>query len=149
MGALADAALEARGHVTGVIPRQLVSREVAHERLTELHVVESMHERKALMAERADAFVALPGGLGTLEETFEVLTWSQLGLHQKGTVLFDVAGYFDLLASFLDHAVREGFVLARDRDLIVVERDVPAVLERLETFRPSAPERWLESAEET
>jgi uncharacterized protein (TIGR00730 family) len=115
MGVLADAALGAGGEVIGVIPQALVDRELAHRGLTELRIVSSMHERKALMAELSDAFVALPGGLGTFEELCEVLTWGQLGLHQKRCGWLNVAGYFDPLERLLDHAVAEGFVRAEDR----------------------------------
>ena len=110
MGAVADAALEGGGHVIGVIPQSLVDREIAHRRSSDLRVVDSMHERKALMADLADAFVALPGGVGTLEELFEICTWNQLGLHAKPLGLFNVRGYYDGLARFLDHAVEERFV---------------------------------------
>ena len=113
MGAVADAAMEGGGHVIGVIPQSLVDREIAHPALSDLRVVDSMHERKALMAELSDAFVALPGGVGTLEELFEVYTWNQLGLHAKPLGLFNVRGYYDGLARFLDHAVEERFVTPR------------------------------------
>jgi uncharacterized protein (TIGR00730 family) len=119
MGALADAALSAGGEVVGVIPRHMVRNEVAHEGLTRLHVVASMHERKALMAELADGFVAMPGGLGTLEELAEILTWYQLGLHAKPVGLLDPRGYFDHLLGFLDHAVDQGFVRPEDRALLL------------------------------
>ena len=116
MGVLADAALEGGGRVTGVIPQSLVEREIAHPGLSDLRIVDSMHERKALMAELADAFVALPGGIGTLEELFEVYTWNQLGLHAKPLGLFNVRGYFDGLVRFLDHAVEEiGRASCRER----------------------------------
>ena len=113
MGVLADAALAEGGEVIGVIPQALVDREIAHRGLTDLRVVGSMHERKALMAELSDAFVALPGGLGTLEELFEVYTWAQLGLHRKPCGLLDVEGYYAGIAAFLEHAVEERFVCAR------------------------------------
>ena len=109
MGALADATLEAGGEVVGVIPQQLVDREIAHPGLTELHVVQTMHQRKALMAELSDAFVALPGGIGTLEELIEIFTWEQLGIHAKPLGVLNTAGYYDGLAAFLDHAVEQGF----------------------------------------
>lgn len=115
MGVLADAALAAGGQVIGVIPQRLVDRELAHTRLTELRIVTSMHERKALMAELSDAFVALPGGLGTYEELFEVLTWSQLGIHNKPCGCLNVRGYFTPLAAMLDHAVSEGFLRPEHR----------------------------------
>jgi uncharacterized protein (TIGR00730 family) len=128
MGALADATLEAGGEVVGVIPQQLVDREIAHRGLTELHVVSSMHERKALMAELSDAFVALPGGIGTLEEPIEVFTWSQLGLHAKPLGVLNVAGYYDGLGAFLDHAVEQGFQPAAQRAKLVMAADPDALL---------------------
>ena len=118
MGAVADAALAAGGRVIGVIPRQLVDRELAHPGLTDLHVTDNMHERKALMAELSDGFAALPGGFGTLEELAEVTTWAQLGLHSKPIGLLDVDGFFDLLLQYLDHMVVEGFVPATHRGLL-------------------------------
>jgi uncharacterized protein (TIGR00730 family) len=120
MGILADAVLKAGGEVIGVIPQGLVDRELAHTRCTQLHVTRSMHERKALMAELSDAFVGLPGGYGTLDETFEMLTWSQLGFHSKPVGLLNTAGYFDSLLSFLDHSVAEGFVKASHRASLIV-----------------------------
>lgn len=134
MGALADAALEAGGRVVGVIPRAMVDREIAHRGLTELHIVRTMHERKALMAERADAFVALPGGLGTLEELFEVWTWGMLGLHDKPLGALDVGGYFDALVAFLDHAEREGFVRPAHRAALVVAERPAELLRSLERW---------------
>lgn len=131
MGAVADAALEAGGKVTGVIPEGLVAHEIAHPGLTELLVVPDMHRRKALMAELGDAFVALPGGFGTAEEFFEVLTWSQLGLHSKPCVLLDIDGYYRPLLDFLDRAVREGFVSPGDAERILVCQDTAQVLNRL------------------
>lgn len=132
MGALADAALEDGGRVTGVIPQGLWEREVGHTGLSELLVVDSMHERKALMAERAEAFVALPGGAGTLEELFEVWTWAQLGVHAKPCAALDVGGYYAPLLAFLDHGVREGFVRAAQRSTLVVDDDVARLLDRLD-----------------
>jgi uncharacterized protein (TIGR00730 family) len=128
MGALADATLEAGGDVVGVIPRQLVDREIAHKGLTELHVVSTMHERKALMAELSDAFVALPGGIGTLEELIEVFTWSQLGLHSKPLGVLNVNGYYDGLGAFLDHAVEQGFQPAQQRAKLVMAADPDTLL---------------------
>jgi uncharacterized protein (TIGR00730 family) len=129
MGALADTALVAGGEVVGVIPQLLVDREVAHTGLTELHVVSSMHERKALMAELSDAFVALPGGIGTLEELIEVYTWSFLGIHEKPLAVLNTAGYYDGLGTFLDHAVDQGFLRAEQRERLHVAPDVDALLE--------------------
>ena len=131
MGVVADAVLAGGGEATGVIPQALADREVGHDGLTALHVVGSMHERKAAMADLADAFVALPGGLGTLEEIAEVLTWAQLGLHGKPCGLLDVEGYYAPLVAFVDHAVAEGFVGADARAALVVERDPAALLDRL------------------
>jgi uncharacterized protein (TIGR00730 family) len=131
MGELADAVLAGGGEAIGVIPGRLVDRELAHARLTELHVVETMHERKALMAELSDAFVVLPGGAGTLDEFFEALTWRQLGLHSKPLALLDVEGFFEPLLTLADHLVAEGFVLAEFRALLIVERDSATLLDRL------------------
>jgi uncharacterized protein (TIGR00730 family) len=128
MGALADATLAAGGEVVGVIPQQLVDREIAHAGLTELHVVSTMHERKALMAQLSDAFVALPGGIGTLEELIEVFTWSQLGLHSKPLAVLNVNGYYDRLGAFLDHAVEQGFHGAEQRAKLVMAADPDALL---------------------
>lgn len=129
MGALADAALEAGGDVVGVIPQSLVDREIAHRGLSELHVVATLHERKARMAELADAFVALPGGAGTLEELFEVYTWGQLGLHSKPVALVNVRGYWDGLLAFLDHALAEGFIQPELRARMAVAEGTKAVLD--------------------
>jgi uncharacterized protein (TIGR00730 family) len=130
MGLLAGTALDAGGEVTGVIPQQLVDREIAHPRLTDLRVVANMHERKALMAELSDAFVALPGGIGTLEELIEMYTWAQLGLHSKPLGVLNVRGYYDGLAAFLDHAVVEGFLMPERRASLVVAPDVDGLLDR-------------------
>jgi uncharacterized protein (TIGR00730 family) len=131
MGAMADAALHAGGEVVGVIPRQLVDREIAHRGLTTLHVVDTMHERKAMMADLSDAFVALPGGLGTLEELFEVWTWGMLGLHEKPYGILNVDGYYSPLIRFLDHARDEGFVRSAQRAMLVVEDDTTRLLDAL------------------
>jgi uncharacterized protein (TIGR00730 family) len=129
MGALADATLEAGGEVVGVIPQSLVDREIAHRGLSELHVVGTLHERKARMAELADAFVALPGGAGTLEELFEVYTWRQLGLHDKPIALVNVRRYWDGLLAFLDHSLEEGFVKPEHRARLTVADGPEAVLD--------------------
>ena len=148
MGRLADTVMDAGGEAIGVIPRALVDREIAHAGLTDLRVVESMHERKALMADLADAFVALPGGLGTLEELFEVYTWAQLGLHRKPCGLLNVEGYYDGIAAFLDHAVGERFLGEGHRRLLLVEPEVPRLFERLRSFSPSeATAKWIDRAE--
>lgn len=146
MGAIADAVLEAGGEVIGVIPRTLWEREVGHRGLTELRIVETMHERKAMMAELSDAFVALPGGLGTLEELFEAWTWSQLGLHVKPCALLDAGGYYDDLVSFLDKAVAAGFVDAKNRAMLIVEREPAALFERLASYAPPVVSRWIDSS---
>ncbi len=134
MGALAEGVLAAGGEIVGVIPRGMVDRELAHPGLTELRVVESLHERKAVMAELADAFVALPGGLGTLEELAEVLSWAQLGLHAKPIGLLEVNGYWRDLVGWIDGAVTSGFVAARHRDLLAVETDLPALFARFDAW---------------
>jgi uncharacterized protein (TIGR00730 family) len=130
MGALADATLEAGGEVVGVMPQQLVDREIAHRGLTELHVVQTMHQRKALMAELSDAFVALPGGIGTLEELIEIFTWEQLGIHSKPLGVINTAGYYDGLAGFLDHAVEQGFQQPAQRAKLVLAADAEDLLAR-------------------
>jgi hypothetical protein len=130
MGVVADAALAAGGRVVGVIPTSLVNRELAHTRVQDLRIVASMHERKNLMAALSDAFIALPGGVGTLDELFEMLTWTQLGFHAKPSVLLDVDGYFDPLVSFVDRAVAEGFVQRSCRDSLLVETDVYRAIDR-------------------
>jgi uncharacterized protein (TIGR00730 family) len=145
MAVLADTVL---GEAVGVIPQALVDKEIAHPGLADLRVVGSMHERKALMADLADAFIALPGGLGTLEELFEVYTWSQLGLHQKPCALLDVEGYYSGIAAFLEHAVRERFVREEHRAMLVVERDPRALLDRLRGFEPAAVQpKWIDRGE--
>lgn len=132
MGEAADAALAAGGEVVGVIPDLIMGLEVGHHGLTELHVVRTMHERKAEMAERADAFVALPGGFGTMDEFMEIVTWAQLGIHQKPCVLVNVGGYYDALLRFMDSAVEEGFIRPRNRGLVRVARDAAEALEIVE-----------------
>ena len=131
MGDLADAVIAKGGHVVGVLPSALASRELAHRALPDLRIVATMHERKALMADLADAFVALPGGMGTLDETFEILTWAQLGIHAKPVGLLDVGGYYGPLLAFLDHAVATGFVKPEHRALIDVDEDPDRLIERL------------------
>ena len=147
MGALADATLAAGGEVTGVIPRGILEREVAHKGLADLRIVGSMHERKALMAELADAFVALPGGIGTLEELFEVWTWAQLGSHEKPCALFNVAGYYDRLLGFVDHVVTEGFMRESHRDMLLVADDSEELLARLRSYRAPHVAKWIGRAE--
>ena len=143
MGVLADAVLAAGGRVVGVMPRPLLARELAHRGVSELRITESMHERKQVMAELADAFVALPGGAGTLEELFEAWTWSQLGLHRKPCALLDAEHYFEALVNFLDHATVEGFVQRRDRALLLIAHEPEELLDRLESYSPPQIEPWL------
>jgi uncharacterized protein (TIGR00730 family) len=145
MGRLADTVLSEGGEAIGVIPRALVEREIAHLGLTDLHVVDSMHERKALMAELSDAFIALPGGLGTLDELFEIYTWAQLGMHRKPCGLLNVEGYYRQVADFLDHAVAERFVRDEHRDMLIVEEDAATMLERLQGFDAAAvTPKWID-----
>ena len=143
MGILADSALAAGGEVIGVIPQDLMDREVGHEGLTDLHVVGSMHERKALMAELSDGFVALPGGAGTLEELIEVYTWSQLGLHDKPMGVLNVCGYYDGLAALLDHAVQEGFLRPQHREALHTADSPADLLQRFVGWRPATVGKWL------
>lgn len=144
MGAVADAALARGGEVIGVMPRALADRELAHRGLTQLHVVGSMHERKALMAELSDAFVALPGGLGTFEELFEIWTWAQLGHHRKACAMLNTEGYYDGLLAFLDHAVDEAFIKPLHRGTLRVERDPAALLDAIRAYvPPPATGKWI------
>ena len=144
MGAVADAALAAGGEVIGVIPRRLVELEIAHAGLSELRIVETMHERKALMAELSDAVIALPGGTGTLDELFELFTWSQLGLHRKPIGLLDVADYWRALLAFLEHAVGERFLMAEHLKTLLVERDAAALVDRLGSYQHLVRDKWLD-----
>jgi uncharacterized protein (TIGR00730 family) len=147
MGLVADAALEAGGEVIGVIPESLWQKEIAHRELTELRVVASMHERKAQMADLSDGFIALPGGIGTLEELFEVWTWSQLGLHAKPVALLNVADYYTPLIRFLDTAVAERFLRLEHRRVLLVDSDPATLLLRLATYdAPGAPQ-WIDRGE--
>jgi uncharacterized protein (TIGR00730 family) len=147
MGVVADTVLGEGGEVVGVIPRALVAKELAHPGLTQLQVVGSMHERKARMAQLSDAFVALPGGFGTLEEFCEVLTWAQLGLHGKACGLLNVNGYYDPLLEFFGQALREEFLSAEHRGLVLVGRTPEAVLDLLAAYRPRHAEKWIGRAE--
>jgi hypothetical protein len=142
MGEVARAALASGGEVVGVIPEALMRRELAYDDLTELHVVATMHERKALMAERSDGFIAMPGGFGTFEEFCEVLTWSQLGIHAKPVALLDVKGYYRPLLSLFDHAVTEGFVRPLHRSLVVADEDPERLLDAMARFVPPKVEKW-------
>ena len=143
MGLLADTALSEDGEVIGIIPRDLVDREIAHQGLTDLRVVGSMHERKALMADLSDAFIALPGGAGTLEELIEVYTWSQLGLHAKPMGALNVKGYYDGLAKLLDHAVHEGFLREQHRSALHIAETTEELLDAFDGWRPVTVGKWL------
>jgi len=147
MGVVADAALEAGGEVIGVMPRSLVDREIGHKGLTKLHVVGSMHERKALMSELSDGFVALPGGNGTLEEFFEVLTWAQLGEHGKPCGLLNVAGYYDPLLKVFDQMVEKDFLRGAHRELVLVADDPSSLLQRFEGYEPPKTVKWIGDSE--
>jgi len=147
MGQLADAALAAGGTVVGIIPEALKAKELEHRGLTELHVVDSMHTRKQMMASRGDGFLALPGGVGTLEELFEVWTWAQLGHHHKPCGLLDVGGYYDRLAEFLDHMVVEGFVRREHRSMLMVDTDAGRLLDRFVTYQPPVVKKWIDREE--
>jgi uncharacterized protein (TIGR00730 family) len=148
MGELADAVLGAGGEVIGVIPHALWAREVGHHGLTDLRIVETMHERKALMADLADAFIALPGGLGTLEEIFEIWTWAQLGLHEKPLGFLDVNGFYTPLMEFIDRAVRSRFVKDEHRAIAMLARDPEALLRRFESWQAPRVQKWI-TREET
>lgn len=147
MGIIADTVLEAGGSVTGVIPRPMTERELAHETVTKLYVVSSMHERKALMASLSDAFIALPGGYGTLEELFEVIAWAQLGIHRKPIGLLNAAGYFDALLSLVEHMIGEGFIKTKHRGLFVTSEQPQALLDALQRHQMPATRRWLTEEE--
>ena len=146
MGVLANAVLASGGRVIGVIPQALATREIAHDGLTHLHVVTSMHERKALMADLSGGFVALPGGWGTLEEFFEVLTWAQLGIHGKPCGLLNADGYFDPLLVFLRHVIDEGFLRREYEAMISVSRDPDGLLDLMTAYRPPFTEKWLDES---
>jgi uncharacterized protein (TIGR00730 family) len=144
MGALADAAHAEGGEVVGVMPRQMFDREIAHTGIDDLRVVGSMHERKALMVELADAFVALPGGIGTFEELFEVYTWAQLGIHAKPLGLLDVAGYYQPMATMLDHAVEQRFLRAETRAMLVVAGDLDGLLTAFDGWQAAPMHKWID-----
>jgi uncharacterized protein (TIGR00730 family) len=143
MGELADAVHEHGGHVTGIIPQQLVKKEAAHTGIPDLIVVASMHQRKSQMTDMSAGFIALPGGIGTMEGFFEILTWGQLGIHRKPSGLLNVAGYFDELIKFLDHAVTEGFLTEEHRASILVESDPKKLLKRMRAFAPGEGEALM------
>lgn len=147
MGRLADQVLAAGGAVTGIIPRSLQDKEIAHEGLKDLHLVGSMHERKLMMADQADGFIALPGGMGTLEEVFEVWTWAQLGDHQKPIGFLNTAGFYDPLMAFLDHQRDEGFVKSEMRDMALVASAPAALLDAFETYQPPQVAKWIKDKE--
>lgn len=147
MGIVADAALEAGGEVIGVMPKALVEREISHSSLTKLHVVGSMHERKALMSELSDGFIALPGGNGTLEEFFEVLTWAQLGEHRKPCGLLNVSAYYDPLLNILDHMVDQGFLSEKHRSIVQVESEPENMLNAFDCYTPPDTVKWIGSDE--
>ena len=143
MGVLADAVLESGGRVIGVIPESLMAKEVGHAGLTELRIVKSMHERKALMADLSDGFIAMPGGFGTFEEFCEIVTWSQLGIHAKPCGLLNVEGYYDPLLKLFDRAVREGFLREENRRLVLEDRDPIQLLDKMARFRVPAMGKWI------
>jgi uncharacterized protein (TIGR00730 family) len=143
MGELADSVQEHGGHVTGIIPQQLVEKEAAHTGIPNLIVVASMHQRKSQMADMSDGFIALPGGIGTLEGFFEVLTWGQLGIHTKPSGILNIEGYFDSLTDFLDHAVSEGFLTDAHRHAIIVETEPQKLLDRMRAYSPPEGERLM------
>lgn len=143
MGSVADQILQLGGEVIGVIPKALATKEVAHKHLTELHVTESMHDRKMLMADLSDGFIALPGGIGTLEELFEIWTWAQLGFHNKPCGLLNVDGYYDLLIRFLAHMQTEQFVKQETHDLLMIETDPEILLNRYSHYQPPLIKRWV------
>lgn len=143
MGQLADSVHEHGGHVTGIIPQQLMEKEEAHTGIPNLIVVASMHQRKSQMADMSDGFIALPGGIGTLQGLFEILTWAQLGIHAKPSGILNVAGYFDGLTGFLDHAVKEGFLTEAHRHAIIVETDPERLLQRMQAYTPPDGEKFM------
>ena len=147
MGVVADEIMRLGGDATGVIPQALMRKELAHDGLTELHVTPSMHARKTLMAELADAFVALPGGIGTFEELFEVWTWAQLGFHDKPCGVLNVNGYYDRLVALVEHAVDQAFIRPVHRDMLVVDTDPVALLSRFAAYQPPAITKWVSSGE--
>ncbi len=143
MGEIADTVLSAGGEVIGIMPQALVDKEISHSGLTDLRVVGSMHERKAMMADISDGFIALPGGLGTIEELFEVLTWSQLGYHRKPCALLNVKGYYDTISQFLNHAVEEQFVKQIHRDMILIEENPNKLLDAMAVYISPAVDKWI------
>ena len=147
MGATADGALTAGGRVIGVIPEALSSKELAHKGLSELHVVGSMHERKAMMADLADAFIALPGGFGTIDEFAEIVTWAQLGIHNKPIGMLNIAGYFDSLLAFFDHSVTEKFVTEKHRAMVLTADQPDKLLDLIVNYQPAYSPKWVDRSE--
>ena len=147
MGVVSNAAIEAGGEAIGVIPKFLVERELAHTGLTDLRIVGSMHERKAMMSDLSEGFITLPGGTGTLEEFFEILTWAQLGEHEKPCGLLNVAGYYDPLLTVFDQMVNRGFLSGPNRDLVLVESEHERLLQRLESYQPPKTAKWIDRSE--
>lgn len=147
MGVVADAAMQAGGEVIGVIPEALVRKEIAHTGVQDLRIVASMHERKALMAELSDGFIALPGGIGTFEEFFEIITWGLLGLHQKPCALLNVDGYYDSLLALLDNAITEGFLKPKYRSLVLTQDDCERLLDVMTDFTPTILPKWINQEE--
>ena len=147
MGLIADSVLALGGRAVGVIPHALAQKEVAHKGLTELHITQSMHERKTLMAELSDGFIAMPGGIGTFEEIFEIWTWAQLGIHAKPCGLLNVGGYFDALTTFLDHATTEQFLKPPQRALLMVEAEPNVLLDRFASYEAPGIQKWLNTDE--
>jgi hypothetical protein len=147
MGLIADTVLRLGGRAVGVIPQALARKEVAHKGLTELHITHTMHERKTLMAELSDGFIAMPGGIGTFEELFEIWTWAQLGIHAKPVGLLNVAGYYDALTAFLDHATQEQFLKPQHRSVLIVAPEPNALLDRFASHQPPKTQKWLEADE--
>ena len=147
MGLIADTVMQLGGRAVGVIPKGLARKEVVHRHLTELHVTQSMHERKTLMAELSDGFIAMPGGIGTFEEIFEIWTWAQLGIHAKPCGLLNVAGYYDALTTFLDHAAAEQFLKPDQRSLLMVEQQPQALLDRFASYQAPSVRKWLDADE--
>jgi uncharacterized protein (TIGR00730 family) len=143
MGMIADAVMQGGGRVTGIIPHALAEKELAHQGLTELFVVNSMHQRKSKMADLADGFIAMPGGWGTMEEIFEALTWGQLGLHEKPCGLLNIAGYYDHLDAFLNHAMEERFVRKEYRPMVMVEESPGVLLDRFKGYKPPQVKKWI------
>ncbi len=149
MGACADAALAEGGKVIGILPEALKEKEVDHKGLTELHLVSSMHERKAMMAELSDGFISIPGGAGTMDEMFEIWTWGMLGWHDKPSALMNVEGYYDDLIKFLDKTAEEGFVRKAHREIRIIDSDAKSILDQMENYEPPQGSKWIKKKSET